>query len=187
MAGGGQAKKARRLMVIQVAELSSHETDALLKGLSCEGLQNVREAFHTEKSNIDGGKPTWALLRSDRIYYVAQWQNDPYLLVGIHPNPLPSSPHIVNISSLARVASVPKGKAADCLRTVIQEKLIPFCKQNGKTLIVARIHTERGLKAFRAIQSERPGGISIVKIEVTSPDWSCTMSVDVQQAQVYEL
>lgn len=45
-------------MVIQVAELSSHETDVLLRGLSCEGLQNVRGAFHTEKANIDGGKPT---------------------------------------------------------------------------------------------------------------------------------
>ncbi|MDR4473641.1 MAG: hypothetical protein R3B11_03010 [Nitrospira sp.] len=174
-------------MVIQVAELSSHETDALLRGLSCEGLQNVREAFHTEKANIDGGKPTWALPRNDRIYYVAQWQNDPYVLLGIHPSPLPGSPHIVNISSLARVASAAKGKAADCLRSVIQEKLVPFCKQNGKTLIVARIHTERGLKAFRALQSVRPGGISSVEIEVTSPDWSCTMRVDVQQAQVDEL
>lgn len=173
-------------MVIQVAELSSHETDALLRGLSCEGLQNVREAFHTEKANIEGGKPAWALPRNDRIYYVAQCQNDPYLLVGIHPNPLPSSPHIVNISSLARVASAAKGKAADCLRIVIQEKLIPFCKQNGKTLIVARIHTERGLKAFSALQSVRPGGISSVEIEATRPDWSCTMSVDVQEAQVDE-
>lgn len=54
----GQTKEARRLMVIQVAELSSHETDVLLRGLSCEGLQNVRGAFHTEKANIDGGKPT---------------------------------------------------------------------------------------------------------------------------------
>lgn len=174
-------------MVIQVAEVSSHELDVLLKGVSCEGLQNVREAFHTEKANIDGGKSTWALSRNDRIYYVAQWQNDPYLLVGIHPNPLPSSPHIVNISSLARVASAAKGKAADCLRTVIQEKLVPFCKQNGKSLIVARIHTERGLKAFRALQNVRPGGISSVEIGATSPDWSCTMSVDVQQSQVDEV
>ena len=174
-------------MVIQVTELSSYETDTLLRGLSCEELQNVREAFHAEKANIDGGKPAWALARNDRMYYVARLQNDPYLLVGIHPNPLPSSPHIVNISSVARVASAPKGKAADCLRTIIQEKLVPFCKHNGKTLIVARIHTERGLKAFRALQSVRPGGISSVKIEVTRPDWSCTLSVDVQQEQVDEL
>lgn len=166
-------------MVIQVAELSSREMDTLLRGLSCEGLQNVREAFHAEKANIDGGKPTWALSRNERMYYVAQWQNDPYLLVGIHPNPLPSSPHIVNISSLARVASAAKRNAADCLRTIIQEKLVPFCKQNGKTQIVARIHTERGLKAFRALQSVRPCGISSVEIEATRPDWSCTMRVDV--------
>ena len=138
--------------MIQVAELSCREADTLLKGLSCEGLQNVREAFHVEKANIDGGKSAWALPRNERIYYVAQLQNDPYLLVGIHPNPLPSSPHIVNISSLARVASAAKGKATYCLRAVIQEKLVPFCEQNGKTLIVARIHTERGLKVFRALQ-----------------------------------
>lgn len=163
--------------MIQVIELSSHDTDTLLRGLSCEGLQNVREAFHAEKANIDSGKPAWALPRNERIYYVAKLQNDPYLLVGMHPNPLPSSPHIVNISSLAKVASVAKGKGPDCLRAVTQEGLVPFCKQNGKTLIVARIHTERGLKVFRALQSVRPRGISIIKIEVTSPDWSCTMTV----------
>ncbi|HBR51337.1 MAG TPA: hypothetical protein DEA71_14785 [Nitrospira sp.] len=159
----------------------------MLKGLSCEELQNVREAFHAEKANIDGGKPAWVLPRNERIYYVAQLQNEPYLLVGIHPNPLPRSPHIVNISSLARVSSASKGKAAECLRTIIQEKLVPFCKQNGKSLIVTRIHTERGFKAFSALQSVRPCGISRVEIEVTRPDWSCTMSVDVQEAQVDEL
>ncbi|MEW6248798.1 MAG: hypothetical protein AB1555_19110 [Nitrospirota bacterium] len=163
--------------MIQVTELSFHESDTLLKGLSCEGRQNVKEAFHAEKANIDSGKPVWALPRNERIYYVAKLQNEPYLLVAMHPNPLLSSPHIVNISSLARVASPTKGKGPDCLRAIIQEGLVPFCEQNGKTLIVARIHTERGLKVFRALQSVRPRGISIVTIEVTSPDWSCTMTV----------
>lgn len=164
-------------MKIETKELPQQEVDSLIKNLSGEPLQNFRKAFHAERENFDP-KLTWALPRNERIYYLALLQNTPYLLIGIHPHPLPAMPHIINISSIARIALEPRGKAADCFRVILEERLIPFCKNEGKRLMSARITTGRGLKVFEAICMEPPVHVINVSIIETSPDWSCTIEVD---------
>lgn len=157
-----------------IKELSQKDADCIMKGLSGEPLEDFKLGFHDESKNILKGKDhVWALPLPEesakqtynpdkRIYYLISFEGIPYLLVGINPTPI----GLINLSSFARIVTQPKGKATDCLRIVIQDKMVPMCRENGKGIIVARIATDRGEKVFHQLRRKLPKGIK--EIEITN-------------------
>jgi hypothetical protein len=141
--------------------LSQKNADNIMKELSGESIDNFKLGFHEEKENILTGKDhIWALPPDKRIYYLISLNGNHYLLVGINPTPF----GIINLSSFARIVSQPKGEAPNCLRKLIEDKLVPLCRKNGKKFISTRIATDRGEKVFRCLQKEKPTGIREIKI-----------------------
>jgi hypothetical protein len=110
-----------------------------------------------------------------RIYYLILLDKTPYLLVGINPNP---SINTVNISSFSRVAIEARGKAADCLRNLIENELVPLCQKEGREAIVTMTTTERGLKVIKNIKENLPKGIERITLnDKRGAGWSYIMEL----------
>jgi hypothetical protein len=158
-----------------IKALSQKDADCIMKGLSGEALGDFKLGFHDESKSILKGKDhVWALPLPEesakqtynpdnRFYYLISFEGIPYLLVGINPTPI----DVINLSSFARIVSQPKGKATVCLRKLIEDKLVPMCREKGKRAIFARIATDRGEKVFHRLRRELPKGIK--EIEIASP------------------
>ena len=155
-----------------VKKLSQEDADRIMKGLSEKLLEDFKRGFHDEAKNILNGKDhVWALPLPEeavpqsynpdkRIYYLILFEKIPYLLVGINPTPI----DVMNLSSFARIVSQPKGKATICLRKLIEDKLVPMCREKGKRAIFATIATDRSEKVFHRLRRELPKGIKEIKI-----------------------
>lgn len=156
---------------IQINKLLEGEVDNLIKSLSGEPLENFKEGFHEEKENMK------ELSSEKRIYYSVLQDNAPYLLVGINLNP---ASNVISISSFARIVSEPKGMAADCIKELIEEKLVPMCgnSEPKKEVINARL-THGGYKVFKYLQGKDniPKGVEKIIIMKAYPYWSCRLHI----------
>jgi hypothetical protein len=155
-----------------IKELSEEEADSLLKMVPAKILE---DAFHVEKERRESGYTSWALPKEEnvpekdaRIYYLVDYNETPYLLVGINPKP------IFQISSFARIANkVNENTAADCLQELILRKLVLKC--NSKTPrqeFIAALTNYGGRTVFEKLKRRKIEGVEIfVSPEPTYRDW----------------
>ena len=155
-----------------VRESSEEEADSLLKTIPAKILE---DAFHLEKERKEKEYSYWALPKEEdaaekdaRIYYLVNYNEIPYLLVGINPRP------VFQISSLARIADkVNENAAADCLQELILHKLVPKC--NGKTPrqeFITALTNYGGRTVFEKLKRRTIEGVEIfVSEKPTNQDW----------------
>src|SRR2546428_326615 len=104
---------------MEIRLLSQEEADDIMKHLEGKYYSNFTEAFHEEKAKPR--EQRWALPPEKRLYY----RVDSYLF-GINCQNVAA----LSLSSLARIdATSPKGNCAMCLKFLIEEKLVPLCRE----------------------------------------------------------
>lgn len=121
-------------MNTKIEYLSQEQTDKIMKSLPPTLLEGFREAFQDERDRMEKQEVIWALSPEHRQYYLVYLNELPYLLVGIEK--------YINISSFVRIVEEPKGHASDCLKQLIEERLIPRCFNltPSKPVIYSRVN-----------------------------------------------
>ncbi len=147
------------MVELAIKKLSQKEAEGLRRVLSEEVMKNIEEAFEEEERNLQH-YGWWALPPDERIYYLASLNGISYLLVGINPNPTPTT---INISSFSRVTQESKGRAPICLGRLIEGKLIPFCREQGKDRIMTRVITEKGRRVLESLRTNLPRGVAEIR------------------------
>lgn len=146
-------------MELAIKKLSQKEAEDLRRVLSEEVIKMIDEAFKEEERNLPH-YGWWALPPDKRIYYLVSLNGIPYLLVGINPNPAPT---MIYISSFSRVTQELKGRAPICLGRLIEDKLIPFCREQGKDSIKTRVTTEKGRRVLESLRTNLPRGVAEIR------------------------
>ena len=161
-----------RRMDIRIKDLSQEEADSFLKILLHRLLEDLREAFHAEKEKIIiNQNDVWAESSYSRQYYCVYLDEQPYLLVGIDKN-------TNNISSFARIVDKPKGYASDCLKYLIEKRLISQCNNLNPPIpvIYSRVN-EGGCKVFGIMKNNLPIGVSGIEIKPVEGYWSVSIKI----------
>jgi hypothetical protein len=159
-------------MTLTINQLSQEEADNLMRKLF-EPLENFKIAFQSESQNIRAGRPV-ALPTHERIYYLIKVQDYDFLFVGINP----SYDDMFLISSFARITAEMKGHAEDCLKNLIEEKLVPMCQEKRKKFITCNAATQGSYNVFKKLKEKSIKGINWLKIERRDIDsYTVTMEV----------
>ncbi len=147
-----------------IKQLSQREADRLMKSLNTGDLyyRNWFNAFNCENKRTSGNNQLWALPEEERSYYLIG-----SYLFGVDFR----NPDLVTLASFARILPHSPGhKCAFCLKLLLQETLIPFCRDHKRRFINAML-TEAGKVVFDEIQNDFPG----LKIEPVYRYYSATI------------
>ncbi len=147
-------------MTIKIHDITQPEANSLIEQLSGETLENFKLGFHDEKNNIVMNKRPIALSEKDRSYFLIKVDNTDYLLVGINLNPRKT----LNLSSYARITTKLKGKAAICLKLLIEQKLVLLCQAHGKERIMSKAYTSHSITVFNKLTQFQINGIKDIKL-----------------------
>ncbi len=137
-------------MNLTIHQLTQEEADTLMKTLDVNEkyYQNFYEAFHDERRHVSDRDRPWALSEHERVYYLIE-----SYLFGVNFG----IPDLVSLASFARILpQSPRHKCAFCLKLLLKETLIPFCRDHKRLHINASL-TEAGKVVFEEIQKDFPG------------------------------
>lgn len=132
-----------------IHQLTQQEADTLMKALEVNGkyYENFLDAFHSERTHVSERNRPWALPEEERSYYLIE-----SYLFGVKFN----NPDIISLSSFALVhARIPSHDCASCLRLLLKQVLIPFCRDHRKRRISAAL-TEKGKIVFEGLRRDFP-------------------------------
>jgi hypothetical protein len=138
---------------LEIAEVSQDEADRLRDALPPGLSEGFDDAFNCETNNVQPPR-RWALPAEMRTYLVVRLDGLAYLLVGINEH--------LNIPSFARIASAPRGHAAECMRLVVGDWLVPRLRAAGRKATYCRTTTPGGWRVLAALQSAPPAGIKSI-------------------------
>jgi hypothetical protein len=141
-------------MTIVINEISQDDADQIRDSLPRDLVPGLDEAFQGEKNDAEPAR-RWAFPNDLRTYLIARVDGVRYLLVGINTQYL-------HISSFARIVAAPRGHAAECMRRVVGDWLVPRLRATGKRATYCRTTTPGGWRVLTALQSNPPAGIKAV-------------------------
>lgn len=137
-------------MDMTIRQLTRQEADSLMKALDVNGkwYQNFYEAFHGERTHVSDRDRPWALPDQERSYYLIE-----SYLFGVS---FKKDSDIITLSSFALVLPRnPSHNCASCLKVLLQQELIPFCRDHRKRCISAAL-TEKGKVVFERLKRDFP-------------------------------
>lgn len=147
---------------IAINKLSQSESDAIMKDLKkdLDLFRGFLMAFENEKWNRAKRASNWALPQGVRRYYLAAYNEVPYLLVGVNTR--------VNISSIAKVTRNLYGKGSECLKKLLEVELIPRCTSG---VINVRYNIAGDIRVYRLFDKMRdplPQGVEKIYMDDSS-------------------
>ena len=135
------------MVTMSITDLSQPDADRIMKALDGVFFQNFQAAFRDERPSTYDSTLLWALPRDIRSYF----RIESYLF-GINFG----QSGLITISSFARIAATPDRSCANCLRSLLEEKLFPLGMAQNKRLITTFL-TKNGKDVFQELQRHLPG------------------------------
>jgi hypothetical protein len=145
---------------IDCIEITQKKADKWLRKLYDEGdklRENFEKAFHAEKERMGKNEEFWALSPEERTYYIVFINDEPVLLAGINK--------FLNISSFTKIAleNIFKGKGRYCVKELIEDVIVPKCKDVGRESSYVCIYTEKGKRTFEYLMKNLPEGVDEIE------------------------
>jgi hypothetical protein len=152
---------------ITIEILSQSEADRLIKDLQKEGGEAFRGfliSFDDEKKRMlaDEKKTPqqkgllWALPSNERVYYIAKYDEKPYLLVGMNSYD--------TISSVAKISSSLSGKGGECLKKLIEKELVDKCYAGVIYINFSEDCDPRIYELLKELKEDLPDGIEKIYV-----------------------
>jgi len=134
------------------------ESDSIMKDLQkdMELFKGFILAFENEKWNWAKKNEIWALPHTVRRYYVAYYNGEPYLLVGVNQR--------INIASISKITRNIFGKGSECLKKIIEIKLVPQCTAGVINVRYNLAGNSRVYRLFDTLRNPLPEGVEQIYV-----------------------